>query len=57
MTKADFKPVVDACKQFLDLFSCSNSVCGSWIYVVGQPGDEESLRCNCGIYNLNLRSK
>ncbi|MDQ4033793.1 MAG: AAA family ATPase [Actinomycetota bacterium] len=57
MTKADFVPVVDACKQLLELFSCANPECGSWIYVVGQPGHEESLRCSCGTYNLNLRSR
>lgn len=57
MSKADFAPVVEACKQFLDLFVCHNPDCGSWIYVVGQPGHEEALRCNCGSLNLNLRTK
>jgi ABC-type multidrug transport system ATPase subunit len=57
MTKADFVPVVDACKQLLALFSCANPACGSRIYIVGQPGHEESLRCSCGTYNLNLRSR
>lgn len=57
MSKADFAPVVEACKQFLDLFTCSNPDCGSWIYVVGQPGHEEALKCKCGSLNLNLRTK
>lgn len=57
MTKADFVPVVDACKQLLALFSCTNPACESWIYIVGQPGHEESLRCSCGTYALNLRPK
>lgn len=57
MSKDDFAPVVDACKQFLELFVCSNPDCGSWIYVVGQPGHEEALKCSCGNLNLNLRTK
>lgn len=57
MTKADFAPVVEACKQFLDLFTCSNDACGGWIYVLGIPGKEEELRCPCGDFNLNLRKK
>ncbi|MDH5134300.1 MULTISPECIES: AAA family ATPase [unclassified Microbacterium] len=57
MTKADFAPVVEACKQFLELFTCSNDACDGWIYVLGIPGKEEELRCSCGDFNLNLRKK
>jgi hypothetical protein len=57
MVPGDFIPVVDASRQLLDLFTCSNPDCGSWIYVVGSPGSEESLRCSCGTYNLNLQTK
>lgn len=57
MSKADFAPVVEACKQFIDLFTCSNSDCESWIYVVGRHGSEEALRCSCHTLNLNLRRK
>lgn len=57
MSKADFVPVAEACKQFLDLFTCSNTDCGSWVYVLGIPGREEELRCSCGSFNLNLRKK
>jgi len=57
MSKADFVPVVQACKQFLDLLSCSNPACESWIHVIGPPGLEESLRCDCCTYDLNLRGK
>ena len=57
MTKADFAPVVEACKQFLALFICSNDACAGWIYVLGIPGKEEELRCSCGDFNLNLRKK
>ncbi len=57
MTKADFEPVVDACKQFLELFTCGNPQCQSWIYVSGTHGSEEALRCSCGTLNVNLRRK
>lgn len=57
MTKADFAPVVEACKQFLEMFTCSNDACDGWIYVLGIPGKEEELRCPCGGFNLNLRKK
>lgn len=57
MSKADFSPVVEACKQFLDLFTCSNAACEGWLYVLGMPGNEEELRCACGTFNLNLRKK
>lgn len=57
MTRADFDPVVEACKQFVDLFTCSSAECESWIYVSGTPGNEEALRCSCGALNVNLRQK
>lgn len=57
MSKADFAPVVTACKEFLELFTCSNPTCDGWIYVIGRPGRDEALRCGCGTLTLNLRSK
>jgi energy-coupling factor transporter ATP-binding protein EcfA2 len=57
MSKADFAPVVEACKQFTDLFTCSNDDCDSWIYVGGMPGGEDVLRCSCDTLHLNLRRK
>lgn len=57
LSKADFEPVVDAWRQFFDLFKCSNPDCGSWIYVSGPPGGEDALRCACGTYNLNLLTR
>jgi recombinational DNA repair ATPase RecF len=56
-SKADFEPVVDTWRQFLGLFRCDTPGCESWIYVVGGPGREEALRCNCGRLNLSLRGK
>lgn len=52
---ADFRPVVDSARAFLDLFTCENPTCGSWIYVLGYP--DEELRCSCGNYSLNLKKK
>lgn len=57
MTKADFLPVIDAVKQFLALFRCANAECDSWIHISGRLGYEESLRCSCGAYNLNLQRR
>ena len=57
MSKADFAPVVEVCKQFLDLFNCGNIDCDSWVYVLGISGKEEGVRCSCGSFNLNLRKK
>lgn len=52
MSKADFAPVVTACKEFLSLFTCSNAGCVGRIYVVGLPGREEALRSGCGAFEF-----
>ncbi|SDN38828.1 AAA family ATPase [Geodermatophilus sp. DSM 45219] len=57
MTKHDFAPVVQACREFLQLFRCDNDDCECWITVTGIPGKEDALRCQCGEYNVNLVSK
>ena len=57
MVAADFEPVIDASRRFLELFTCGNPDCGSLIYVIGLPGKEEGLRCSCGAYSLNLQAK
>lgn len=57
LVPSDFTPVVEAARQFLDLFKCDNPACESWIRVLGSPVNEESLRCDCGGYNLNLKAK
>lgn len=56
-TEADFRPVLTAAQDFLSLFRCENPDCESWIAVSGRPGAEESLRCACQTYNLNLTKK
>lgn len=57
MSKADFEPVAKAWHESLDLFNCGNDACESWIGVSLAGGKEESLRCRCGDYNLNLVKK
>lgn len=57
MAAAEFRPVVAAWHDFMELFSCSNLECETWIAVTGRPGHEEGLRCRCGDYNLNLLKK
>lgn len=57
MPAAEFRHVVTAWREFLDLFTCANEACETWIYVVGSNGREESIRCRCGGYNLNLLKK
>lgn len=49
----DFKPVLESTKAFFSLFECDNDNCTGWIYVSGRP--EDSLRCRCGRYNLNIK--
>ncbi len=56
MSAADFRPVLDAAKQYLGLFICDNDNCHGWIHIEGRPSPA-SLRCDCGSYNLNLTRK
>jgi hypothetical protein len=55
MSRGDFQPVVDISTEFLAQFRCQS--CSGTVYVAGRTGAEDSLRCSCGSYNLNLRSK
>lgn len=56
-SSADFRPVVQAWRTFLDLFLCANDQCTDWIYLVENGATKEELRCRCGGYSLNLRKK
>lgn len=56
MSAADFRPVLNAAKGYLDLFTCDNKDCKGWIHLEGRPSPT-SLRCDCGHYNLNLNRK
>ena len=50
----DFHPVVDAYKELLDCFACSD--CRTWLYVTSRV-NADSLRCSCNAVNLNLKPK
>lgn len=55
MSVADFKPVLESSKKFLDLFLCSEPNCSGWIHASGF--NPEALRCDCSAYSLNLKKK
>jgi recombinational DNA repair ATPase RecF len=55
LKKQDFLPVVDAFKDMLACFRCDT--CGGLAYVSPGKGPKESLRCDCGAVNLNLKTK
>lgn len=57
MIAKEFKDVPKAWHEFLELFTCSNPDCETWIETSRKDGKEESLRCRCGSYNLNLVKK
>ena len=56
-SKGELQDVVDAFRGVLQLLSCAEVQCGSWLYATPRKGDPDSLRCRCGAVNLNLRSK
>jgi hypothetical protein len=55
LSKQDFIKAVEACRSFLAVFTCDNENCESPIRLVGSPGNEDALRCDCSRYNFNLR--
>jgi hypothetical protein len=55
LKKQDFSPVVDAFKEMLACFCCDT--CGGFAYVSPGKGAKESVRCDCGAFNLNLKTK
>ena len=55
LSKEDFKPIVQAFKDYYHLFICSK--CNSTVYVSVTGLDLSELRCNCGSYNWNLKKK
>ncbi len=54
-SKADLEPLVIACKDFLEVFECTE--CRSRLYVAQHQRKDDSLRCAGGHFNLNLRTK
>ena len=55
LNKEDFAPVAKAFRELLNGFACSD--CGKYLRVLPDRETPESLRCECGKVNLNLRKK
>jgi predicted RNA-binding Zn-ribbon protein involved in translation (DUF1610 family) len=55
LTKEDFTPVVTAYRELLAGFTCPD--CHEILRVSPDRGASESLRCECGKTNINLRKK
>lgn len=53
--KEDFEPVVEAFRELLGGFTCSD--CKEYLRVSPERETPESLRCECGKTNINLRKK
>jgi hypothetical protein len=55
LTKEDFAPVVKAFRNLVESFNCSD--CGEILRVSPDRETPDSVRCDCGKTNLNLRQK
>jgi len=54
-TSKEFRDVVNAFKDLFSIFQCSK--CQSFIKVIGAKHEEDTLKCDCGKINLNLKIK
>ncbi len=55
LTKEDFAPVAKAFRDLLGGFSCSD--CSEYVRVLPDRETPESVRCECGKTDMNLRKK
>ncbi len=55
LQRTDFDPVVAAFKEFTENFACGT--CRSALHAIPSFGSVESVKCGCGIVNLNLNKK
>lgn len=55
LEKEDFQPVVKAFRDLLGAFTCAD--CGEYLRVSPDRETAESVRCDCGLTNINLRKK
>lgn len=55
LREQDFVPVVDTFKNLVKCFQCQS--CGGFFYVSPQKGQQESVRCDCGLVNFNLKKR
>jgi recombinational DNA repair ATPase RecF len=55
--KADFIPVVKACKELIGAFQCPSPQCQAYLHVTPDRERAETLRCDCGGISINLLEK
>ena len=53
----EFAHVVAAFKELLENLRCVQDICRSYLYLSPNKGEPETLRCNCGSVNINLKLK
>jgi hypothetical protein len=54
LTSGEFEAVVDAFRSFLEELACAT--CSTWVHITPKR-QQEALRCDCGVINLNLLGK
>jgi len=54
-TTQDFKPVMISFQDLFSLFQCDN--CGKILHLTMNGRNPESIKCNCGSVNWNLKAK
>jgi hypothetical protein len=52
-TSEELRPAVDAYRDLYELLWCDE--CGACVYITMDGNQKDSLRCNCGHFDLNLR--
>ena len=57
LSKEDFKPVVDAFRNLLSGFACSEPECSEYFYVSPDRETPKCFRCDCGKTNINIVEK
>jgi len=57
LSKEDFNPVVEAFRELLSEFACSEPECREYLRVLPDREIPESIRCGCGKININLLKK
>ncbi|MFI5195891.1 MAG: AAA family ATPase [Chitinophagales bacterium] len=58
LTAADFTPVAEAFHNLINNFFCPKEECNSLYYLTfTTPKEADTLRCDCGAININLKKK
>ena len=51
----EFAQVVASFRELLENLRCEHEACKSYLYLSPNKGNPETLRCNCGSVNINLK--